>query len=106
MTAWLGRSALLMACLALVACDNPVSNRVARDTAKANVTPVFVEQFPFAPVEPGVNCIIDSATSGELIRLAASPVTGPATDTATLVVEIAARPKTIRCFTRAGIALI
>jgi hypothetical protein len=45
------------------------------------------------------DCIIDNASGSEIVSIAADAVAGqPSPETVSLVIEIAGRPDTVRCF--------
>lgn len=95
-------------CLALVfplaiACTSQQQDELTRDAAKRAVRPVLAERLPGVPVEPATDCIIDNASSRELLSLAADAVTGPTANTVEIVSDIATRPETIRCLATEGL---
>jgi len=87
----------------LVACTPAQQDELTRDAAKRVVRPILQERLPGVPVEPATDCIIDNATSGELLSLAADAVTGPTANTVEIVSDIATRPETIRCLATEGL---
>ena len=99
--------ARLAACSAtavtVAACTQEGRDAVARDAARNAVRPVLADRFPGVPLEPSVDCIIDNATAGEILQLAADAVTGPTPQTAETVLDIAARPETITCLATEGL---
>lgn len=99
------RQALLVffALPALFACTTEQQDELTRDAAKRVVRPVLAERLPGVPVEPATDCIIDNATSGEILSLAADAVTGPTANTVEIVSDIASRPETIRCLATEGL---
>ena len=91
----------VVACLLAVslgACTPAVQDQLTREAARATITPVVVERFPGVPVEPALDCIIDNASSAQLLSLAADTVTGPNAATAQIVSDIASQPETLSCF--------
>ena len=92
----------LLAPLAL-ACTPQQQDDLTRDAAKRAVRPVLEERLPGVPVEPATDCIIDNASSRELLSLAADAVTGPTANTVEIVSDIATRPETIRCLATEGL---
>ena len=84
-------------------CTTATGDEVARAGAKAAVRPVIADRFPGVPLEPSVDCIIDSASATEILQLAADSVTGPNAGTADLVLTIASRPDAIRCLATEGL---
>ncbi|MCG6884482.1 MAG: hypothetical protein LJE62_12080 [Silicimonas sp.] len=94
---------LLALILVLAACTPMQQDNLTRDAAKSVVRPVLREKLPGIPVEPATDCIIDNASSGELLSLAADAVTGPTANTVEIVTDIASRPDTIRCLAAEGL---
>ena len=100
----LRRSALAVLCAAaLAACTPADQDRLTRDAARAAVTPVLVERFPGVPLEPALNCVIDNATSRELLSLAADSVIGPTANTVEIVNNIVSRRGTLTCLLASGL---
>ena len=87
----------------LLACTPAQQDELTRDAAKRAVRPVLEERLPGVPVEPATDCIIDNASSRELLALAADAVTGPTANTVEIVSDIATRPETIRCLATEGL---
>jgi len=92
--------------LLLAACTPAQQDDLSRDAAKRAVRPVLAERFPGIPLEPATDCIIDNATSRELLSLAADAVTGPTANTVEIVGDIASRPETIRCLAEEGLPIL
>jgi len=92
--------------LLLAACTPAQQDDLTRDAAKRAVRPVLAERFPGIPLEPATDCIIDNATSRELLSLAADAVTGPTANTVEIVGDIASRPETIRCLAEEGLPVL
>ena len=97
---------VLIMVMALAACTPQTQDELARDAAKRAVRPVLAQRFPGIPLEPATDCIIDNATSREILTLAADAVTGPTASTVEIVGNIATRPDTIRCLTREGLPVL
>ncbi len=89
--------------LILAACTPQQQDELTRDAAKRAVRPVIESRFPGIPLEPATDCIIDNASSRELLSLAADAVTGPTASTVEIVGNIASRPDTIRCLAEEGL---
>ena len=89
--------------LILAACTTQQQDELTRDAAKRAVRPVIESRFPGIPLEPATDCIIDNASSSELLSLAADAVTGPTASTVEIVGNIAQRPDTIRCLAEDGL---
>ena len=91
------------AALALTACSDialPIVQQSAEDAgraaAKAVVGPIVADTVPGAAGQVLTNCIIDNATTDELLILAAQ---GATPSNVTLVSDILARPETVACAT-------
>ena len=87
----------------LAACSPGFQDELARDAAKNAVRPVLQDRFPGVPVEPATNCVIDNASSSEILSLAADAVTGPTASTVETVTRIVARPETLTCLATEGL---
>ena len=90
---------------ALTACSPGAQDEIARSAAKEAVRPVLAERFPGVPLEGATDCVIDNATSQEILALAADAVTGPTASTVEMVAQIVTRPDAVRCLVREGAAL-
>lgn len=67
------------------------------------MNPILQEQFPGVPITPISNCVINNASSGEIITLGSAAVTGVTPQTTETVTDILAKPSTVNCITNAGI---
>lgn len=95
---------LALVCTILVAaCTPQQQDELARDAAKNAVRPVIQQRLPGVPVEPATDCIIDNATAGEILSLAADAVTGPTANTVEIVSDILSRPETLTCLATEGL---
>ncbi len=72
----------------------------SRDVAKGAVNSVIEQKFPGVDAAPYTDCIIDNATTDEIFSLAKDAVFGYGDAAISLVLEIAGRPATSRCFAR------
>ncbi len=90
----------------LLACTPAQQDELTRDAAKRAVRPVLEERLPGVPLEPATDCIIDNASSGELLSLASDAVTGPTANTVEIVSDIATRPETVRCLATEGLPVL
>ena len=92
-------AALVLAALALSGClaAETAVQETTRSMAKGVVNQVMQEQFPGANATPYTDCIIDSATTGEIVTIAREAGTGVTPETVTLVLDIARRPESLRC---------
>lgn len=101
------RVALLGAVVALAAACTPMMrDDFTRAAAKSAVRPVLVQYLPGVPAERAVGCVIDNATSEELLALASESVTGPTASATEIVGRIATRPATAECLATAGLGTL
>ena len=98
------RTALLGGTIALAACTPAQQDELTRDAARTAIRPVLEQNFPGVPLEPATDCVIDNASSAELLSLAADAVTGPTANTVEIVGRIVARPDTITCLAEEGLS--
>lgn len=75
----------------------PTGDMLARDAAKGVVNSVVQTRFPGVNAAPYTDCIIDNASTGEIVRIAEAALVGTTPATTDLVVDIAGRPDTVRC---------
>lgn len=92
--------------LLVLACTPAQQDELTRDAARTAVRPVLEQNFPGVPLEPATDCVIDNATRGELLSLAADAVTGPTANTFEIVSDVVSRPETIRCLAESGLPAI
>ncbi|MEI4232579.1 succinate dehydrogenase [Roseovarius sp. D22-M7] len=92
----------------LGACDvaGQAADAVARDRAKVVVNSVVASRFPGINAAPVTDCIIDAASSGEIIRIAGATVTGITPEISQEVVVIARRPESVQCIARNSLVLL
>jgi len=75
----------------------PAGDMLARDAAKGVVNSAVQTRFPGVDARPLTDCIIDNASSSEIIQIAESALVGSNQATTNLIVDIAERPETVRC---------
>ncbi|SMX31156.1 hypothetical protein [Actibacterium lipolyticum] len=100
-------AALFVGALALSGCDvaNGIAEQTTRDLAKQTVNGVVEQRFPGANVAPYTDCVIDNASTQEILTLAGEAVSGsPSQKAVETVVEIAARPEATKCLTQAALS--
>ena len=96
----------LLAILPLAACAE-VQDEIAREAARSAVRPALAERLPGVPLEPATDCIIDNATAGEILSLAADAARGqPDAGTVDTVLAIGTRPETITCLATEGLPVL
>ncbi|WP_371156353.1 hypothetical protein [Jannaschia sp. 2305UL9-9] len=84
--------------LGIAACNSGVGTDLTRAAAKSIVNPIVAERFPGIPLEPATDCVIDNANSAEIVTLATAAATNDQTAATQVVIDVAGRPETIRCF--------
>lgn len=88
----------LFGVLLIAGCNTDVGTDLTRAAAKSAVNPIVADRFPGLPLEPATDCIIDNANSNEIVTLATAAATRDDPAATQVVVDIARRPETIRCF--------
>lgn len=94
------RAVALVACVGLCGCLQDLGSTgdmLARDAAKGVVNSVVAARYPGVDASVMTDCIIDNANAAEILQIAEGAVLGTTEATTALVVEIAARPETVRC---------
>ncbi|MEM7641876.1 MAG: hypothetical protein AAF366_05055 [Pseudomonadota bacterium] len=91
---------------ALAACNTAIGTDVTRATARSVVNPIVAQQFPGVPLEPTTDCIINNASSDEILTLAASAATRDDETAIRTVLTITQRPGTIRCIATDGVPVL
>lgn len=87
----------LVAGLFVGACTvNPVQE-ATRDAARRVVTPILQDRFPGLPAAQLAECVIDNATTYELLEIVEGATVGAGADTYAVVIGIAQRPEVLRC---------
>lgn len=96
--------AVSLCCLLIAAaCSPQAQDQIAREAARAAITPVLVEQFPGVPLEPALNCVIDNASSVQIRALALDSVSGPTESTVQVVRDIFEKRETLQCLAVEGL---
>ena len=87
-----------------------VSEEIVQDTirlqAKQVVNGQVAQRFPGLNAAPITDCIIDAASTEEILSIGATAVTGVSTSTTDLVMSIAQRPETVSCIASNGTGLL
>ena len=100
------RTTTVMLLALLAACTPESQDAVARESAKSVVNPILAERFPGLPVSLATDCVIDNATTQEIVTLASGALTGVTPQTIQTTNTILARPGTIECVTNAGLVAL
>ncbi|MFQ6547373.1 succinate dehydrogenase [Aestuariibius sp. 2305UL40-4] len=100
----MSKQSLLALPFLLVACTSTpdTADTLAREAAKSVVSGVVATRFPGLDVAPVTDCIIDNASSSEILTIARAALTGPDARTTETIVAIAQRPETVRCIAQNG----
>ncbi len=95
---------LLLAAAALVGCEvaQGAVDNATRSQARKAVNSSLAKRAPNVDLSPVTDCVINNASSKEILKLAGKTVTGVDQETATLVLEIVSRPETLRCIASSG----
>ena len=91
----------------LAGCDvaNGIAEQTTRDLAKQTVNGVVEQRFPGADVAPYTDCVIDNASTQEILTLAGEAVSGsPSQKAVETVLTIAGRPDATKCLTQAALS--
>lgn len=102
----IARTTLFGLVLLVGACTAEQQDELTRDAARTAVRPVLERNFPGVPLEPATDCVIDNATSRELLSLAADAVTGPTASTVEITTNILKRPATLQCLASEGLPVL
>lgn len=90
--------ALLSACTT----TNPI-DQIARSSAKSVVLPVVQQRLPGPQAEAVTVCVIDNATTNEILSLARDVGTRAGTTTVQTIATILQRPETVQCVLGVGL---
>jgi len=94
---------LLASLLLLMACSQEAQDQIVRDAARASATKVLAEKFPGVPLQPAADCVIDNASSRQILSLAADSIMGPTANTVEIVTNIVSKPETLTCLAAQGL---
>lgn len=97
---------LALAVVSLAGCTAATQDQFARGAAKSVVARTAAERLPGVPVEPYTDCIIDNATSQQILALAADSVTGPTASSWEIITGIARKPETLQCLLTNGVSAL
>ncbi|WP_143104129.1 succinate dehydrogenase [Poseidonocella sedimentorum] len=97
---------IVVSCFLLSACSgfSSSADQLVRSQAKQAVNNTVAARFPGIDASFATDCIIDAASSDELIYLASSAVSGGDQRTVSKILEIAQRPQSATCIAQNGIA--
>ena len=89
----------LVAAFGLTACLDASDgvDTLARNSAKTVVNGVVQSKLPGVDATAVTDCVIDNASSSEIVEIAQAAVVGTTAATTSLVLEIAQRPDTVSC---------
>lgn len=91
---------LSVTALAMSGCvdDDQFMLETSRSVAKRVITPIMADKFPGRNTAAYTDCVIDNATTDEIIGIAEDAVTGVDSETVGTVLRIASRSGSLRCF--------
>lgn len=94
-----GAKALAVAsCLLLTSgCASSIIDDTSREIARSAVNEMVAVQFPGVDASGYTDCIIDNASTDELLRIARDAATKNTGAVTEIVLEIAKRPETATC---------
>jgi len=95
---------MALALLTTGGCVASTGEDLTRAAARSVISRTLVSNYPGLPVEPTLSCIIDNATTPELVSLASDSVTGPTAATVQTVSTVATRAGTLQCLSRGGVS--
>lgn len=90
---------MIVATFGLSAClDGATSvDDVARSGAKTVVNGIVASRFPGVDASVATDCVIDNASTAEIVEIGQAAIVGTTSATTALVLEIAQRPDTVSC---------
>ena len=92
------------ALLMMGACSTGLGDQVAQEAARSVVTLIVEDKLPGTNATQVSDCVINNATSSEILDLAADAATGADNGTIQTVLTIAQRPDTVSCLLDAALA--
>ena len=92
----------VLGAMILAACTPQSQDQIARDAARATITPLVAQRFPTIPVDLALDCLIGNASAEQINALAADSLLGATESSAQIMTEIAAQPQTLTCLAASG----
>lgn len=96
----LTRAAVLLAALSACTLGDPIVQDTSRQVAKGVVNNVIQQRFPGVNAAPYTDCVIDNATTEEILGLAQNAALGDSQSATATVIQITQRPATTSCITQ------
>jgi hypothetical protein len=99
------RAFVLIGAFALAGCDvaQAVVDDAVRQQAEQTIVTVVESQFPNVNAQPVANCVVDNASTSEILSVAGDSVTGVDQGTIKTVLDVLKRTETITCIAKNGI---
>ena len=97
--------AVLVALAGCVQGDTVIQD-TSRTVAKGVVNQIISSRLPGVNAAPYTDCIIDNASTAEILNVAGAAATGVTGQTVDIVLGIAQRPATLDCLARAQPGLL
>jgi hypothetical protein len=95
--------ALLMSISGCLASDGLVEVST-QSVAKSVIKSVVADKLPGVNADAAVDCVVDNASTDQLIDIAKASVTGIDSSTVSTVTSIAAQPQTIKCIAQSELS--
>jgi hypothetical protein len=89
--------------LAGCAVTQDIADTAVRDEAKSVASSVIGQEFPGVDAEPIADCIVDNATTQEILTIATGSIGGPTQATVDAVLSLAQRQEVVTCVLQIGI---
>lgn len=76
----------------------------AQSAAKSVIKSVIADKLPGVDVDDAVDCVVDNATTDQIVDIAKAAVTGVDDSTVSTVTSIASQPDTISCIAQSELS--
>jgi len=82
-----------------------IAQTTVRNETKAVINAQVAQSFPGVNAAPITDCIVDSASTSEILTIGQAAVTGMTPSVTNLILTIAQRPDTVSCIAENSIGL-
>ncbi|WP_371168215.1 succinate dehydrogenase [Aliiroseovarius sp. 2305UL8-7] len=79
------------------------TDQIVRQQAKVAINAAVAQRFPGVNAEPITNCVVDNATTQEIVTIAGAAAAGTPETSSRTIIEIVQRPATLQCITNTGL---
>lgn len=97
-------SVALLSALSACSLGDPIVEDTSRQIAKGVVNSVIQQRFPGVNAAPYTDCVIDNASTEEILGLAQNAALGDNQSATATVITITQRPATTQCITQNAIS--